>query len=255
MDHVQVVAAAGIMQVPDDVLAKMFVKLKQKHKAFAIESLAQSWVNQPACGHGVESCYDPPGARKVAEKIRTAGGQIDMVAMDEPLYYGGYYGGHDACHSSIENVAERAAAIMREYQNAFPNVVIGDAEPFPAITNQPNWQAEYTAAWMKAFSAATGQNIAFLQVDINWRQANWQQSLRQIASFAQAAHLPLGIIYNANMTAAISSDQAWLDSAATKHQRDRKQDGHCTRPGHFRFMAQISPPLDHGRDGWEKTLS
>jgi len=52
MDHVQVVAAAGIMQVPVDVLAKMFVKLKQKHIAFAIESLAQSWVNQPACGQG-----------------------------------------------------------------------------------------------------------------------------------------------------------------------------------------------------------
>jgi hypothetical protein len=172
------------------------------------------WVDEPQCGHGVESYYDPPGARKVAEKIRAAGGQIDMVAMDEPLYYGHYYNGRDACHSSIENVAERAAAIMREYQNAFPNAMIGDIEPFPAITNQPNWQAEYKA-WMQAFSRATGQNIAFLHVDINWRQdnANWRQSLRQIASFAQASHLPLGIIYNANMTPSILSDQAWLNSA------------------------------------------
>jgi hypothetical protein len=88
-----------------------------------------------------------------------------MVLMDEPLFYGRYHDGHDACHSSIENVAERAAAIIREYQNAVPNVVIGDGEPFPAITDQPDWQAEYKA-WMKAFSAATGQNIAFLQVDI-----------------------------------------------------------------------------------------
>jgi hypothetical protein len=188
MDHIRVVAAAGIMQVPDDVLAKMFAKLKQKHIAFAIESLAQSWVHEPQCGHGVESYYDPPGARKVAEKIRAAGGQIDMVAMDEPLYYGHYYNGRDACHSSIENVAERAAAIMREYQNAFPNAMIGDIEPFPAITNQPNWQAEYKA-WMQAFSRATGQNIAFLHVDINWRQdnANWRQSLRQIGALPKPA--------------------------------------------------------------------
>jgi hypothetical protein len=66
---------------------------------------------------------------------------------------------------------------------------------------------------MKPFSAATGQNIAFLQVDINWGHANWPQSLRQIVSFAQAGHLPLGIIYNANTTAAVSSDHAWLNSA------------------------------------------
>jgi hypothetical protein len=220
MDHVQVVAAAGIMQVPDDVLAKMFAKLKQKHIPFAIESLAQSWVHQPECGHGVESYYDPPGARKVAEKIRAAGGQIDMVAMDEPLFFGRYYDGHDACHSSIENVAERAAAIMREYKNAFPNVVIGDIEPFPAITSQPNWQNEY-ASWMQAFSTAAGQKIAFLHIDINWRggagggrHADWQQSLRQITSFAQTHRLPIGIIYNANMTPAISSDKGWLDNAA-----------------------------------------
>src|SRR6266480_5342930 len=31
MNHVQVVASAGIRQVPDEVLAKMFAKLKEKH--------------------------------------------------------------------------------------------------------------------------------------------------------------------------------------------------------------------------------
>jgi hypothetical protein len=219
MNHVPVVAAAGIAQVPDDVLGKAFEKLKQKHVSFAMESLAQSWVHEPECGHGVESYYDPPGARTVSEKIAAAGGRIDIVAMDEPLYYGRYYAGHDACHSSIENVAERAAAIMREYQKPFPNVVIGDIEPIPALTSQPNWRAEYEA-WMQAFSAATGQKIAFLQVDINWRggtggprRADWQQSLHQVISFAQTHHVPVGIVYNADMTPAISSDKEWLDGA------------------------------------------
>jgi hypothetical protein len=27
---------------------------------------------QPECGRGVETYYDPPGARKVAEEIKTA---------------------------------------------------------------------------------------------------------------------------------------------------------------------------------------
>jgi hypothetical protein len=62
MNHVQVVAAAGIAQTPDDVLSKTFARLKEQHVKFAIESLAQSWVNEPPCGHGVESFYDPPFA-------------------------------------------------------------------------------------------------------------------------------------------------------------------------------------------------
>jgi len=66
---------------------------------------------------------------------------------------------------------------------------------------------------MQAFSAATGQKIAFLQIDINWRQANWQQGLRQIISFARTHNLPVGIIYNANMTPSIASDKEWMDSA------------------------------------------
>jgi hypothetical protein len=55
MDHVQVLAAAGIARTPDDVLAKTFAKLKPHHIKFAIESLAQSWVGEAPCGHGVES--------------------------------------------------------------------------------------------------------------------------------------------------------------------------------------------------------
>jgi hypothetical protein len=214
MDHVQVVAATGIAQTPVDVLAKTFAKLKQHHVKFAIESLAQSWVNEPPCGHGVESFYDPPGARKVAEKIKATGGELAYVAMDEPLFYGRYYSGHDACHSSIDNVAERAAAIIREYKKVFPNVVVGDVEPFPAITDQSNWRDEYQR-WLQAFNAAMGQPIAFLQVDINWRRPNWQQSLKQTTDFAKAERLRLGIIYNADIGKDAGTSEDWLVSAAT----------------------------------------
>jgi hypothetical protein len=71
MEHVDVLAAGGSGPIPEELLANAFVKLEQKQVPFAIESLAQSWVHQPECGHGVESYYDPPGARKVAEKIKS----------------------------------------------------------------------------------------------------------------------------------------------------------------------------------------
>jgi hypothetical protein len=224
MNHVQVVAGAGIAQIPDDVLAKVFVKLDQHHIPFAIESLAQSWVHEPECGHGVESYYDPPGARKIAEKIKAAGGELAYVAMDEPLFYGRYYNGHDACHSSIENVAERAAAIIREYKKVFPNLIVGDIEPFPAITDQRNWQNEYRQ-WMNAFNAALGQPIAFLQIDINWGHDNWPQSLKKTVHFAGSAHLPTGIIYNGDSHRAGGTSEGWLESAVQNFTRIEKEMG------------------------------
>jgi hypothetical protein len=224
MNHIQVVAAAGIAQVPDDVLAKTFVKLNQHHIPFAIESLAQSWVHEPPCGRGVESFYDPPGARKVAEKIKAAGGELAYVAMDEPLFYGRYYSGHDACHSSIENVAERAAAIIREYQKVFPKLVVADIEPFPAITDQPGWQNEYRQ-WMQAFNAALGQPIAFLQIDINWGHGNWPASLKNAVDFAHNANLPFGIIYNGNTHRDGGTSQGWLESAVNNFIQIEKQMG------------------------------
>jgi len=211
MDQVQVVAAAGLQQVPDEVLARMLAELKARRLPFAMESLAQSWVNQPRCGRGVESYYDPPGARKVAQRIAAAGGRLSFVAMDEPLFYGRYYGGPEACHSEIDNVAERAAAIMQEYQAAFPEVVIGDIEPIPALTARPDWRAEYRS-WMAAFHAKTGKPIAFLQIDINWRQPNWPQSLREVTAFARAENLPFGIIYNGDAGPQVTSDAAWIRS-------------------------------------------
>ena len=218
MDHVQVVALASgaVAATPDDVLVKAFAKLKQHHIKFAIESLALSWVGfQEHCGKGVESFTDPSGNAQIARKIKAAGGELAYVAMDEPLFNGRYYSGPNACHDSIRMVAERAAATMREYQRVFPNVMIGDTEPFPALTKQPNWREEHRE-WLDTFDQVFGKPISFLNIDINWPEDNWhwQQSLQQTVGFAHDIHLPIGIIYNAAFPEGAKSDEQWLNRAA-----------------------------------------
>jgi len=220
MDHVQVIALAGgaIATTPDDVYAKTFAKLKERNVKFAIESLALSWVGipgkKPGCGKGVESFTDPSGNAKIARKIKATGGELAYVTMDEPLFNSRYYKGSGECNDDIQVVAQRASAIMREYQKVFPDVQIGDTEPFPAITKQPNWRAEYKQ-WLEAFKQTFGKPIEFLNVDINWPEDNWhwQQSLQQVARFARDNHLKLGIIYNAAFPEGAKSDQQWLDRA------------------------------------------
>ncbi len=213
MRHVRVVAVAGnFSAIPDDILAKVLPKLRQRHIGFAIESLGQSWVNQPKCGKG--GYVDPGTVARVAQRIKAAGGELTYVTMDGPLWAGHYDNEPGACHSSIKNVAERAAALMREYQKVFPNVIFGDTEPLPSLMKQPGWQDSYRE-WMQAFREAVGQPIAFLDVDINWPQdnGNWRPSLENVARFTRTNHLPFGIIYNASFPAGAKSDQQWLDRA------------------------------------------
>jgi hypothetical protein len=132
--------------------------------------------------------------------------------MDETLWFGHYYNGKQACHSSIETVAERVAANVREYQKAFPNVIIGDGEPFPSITDQPHWQDDLKQ-WRQALRANTGQPLAFIMVDISWSVAHWPDSLKAVQTFAHTNAWPVGIIYNAAPSPPSMTNQAWLDDA------------------------------------------
>ena len=132
--------------------------------------------------------------------------------MDEPLWFGHYYNGKNACHSSIDNVAERVAKNMHEYLKVFPNAIIADGEPFPSITDQPNWKEDYRH-WMEAFRAKVGKELAFTSLDINWGVKNWPTSVQAMASFARDVKMPLGIIYNAAPPPPSMSVQAWLDGA------------------------------------------
>jgi hypothetical protein len=222
MSHVQVVAISP--NVPDDILAKAVARLKKKHIALAMEVLAQSWVGEPVCGHNVESYTDPPGTAKIARRIKDAGGELTYITMDEPLWFGHYYDGPDACHSSIANVAERAAAIIREYRNVFPHVIVGDTEPYPALTKRPGWQDAYKQ-WLQAFQGSVGQSIGFMNMDVNWPEdgGNWGQSVESAASFAGVEHLPIGIIYTASIPGGAKSDEEWLMSAVQNFRRIEEQ--------------------------------
>lgn len=207
----------ALVKIPDADLARVVAELKRRHIALGVEMLAQAYtlpgMTAPAgCGGGVEGYYPPEQTAALAARIRRAGGQLDYIAMDEPLWFGHYYTGPHACRSSIEDVAARVAANLREYQKLFPNVVIGDIEPFPSITDEPQWSADYQH-WREAFRRAVGEPVAFLSADLNWGQTSWPRSLVAAADFAHHADLPFGVIYNAAPSTAATTNQAWLDAA------------------------------------------
>jgi hypothetical protein len=219
MNHVTAVGilTQALAQISDDNLAKVVARLKQKHIGLGIEMLAQAYTlpgvsSPPGCGQGVEGYYAPFATAALAAKLKRAGGTPQYIVMDEPLWFGHYYNEKNACHSSIEEVAERVAANLREYLKVFPDLIIGDGEPFPAITNQPGWQNDYKK-WLQAFRGKVGKPLSFTDVDINWGHTNWPQSLKAFASFSRGVHMPIGVIYNAAPPNKTMTNQEWLNNA------------------------------------------
>jgi hypothetical protein len=156
-----------IRAMPDEALARLVHELNAHHLALNLGILATNWFHEPSCGGGVEGYSDPGSANATVAKLLRAGASPSTISMDEPLFFGHYFQGKNACKSSIDDVARRTAVIVKIYTAAFPNLIAGDSEPFPAISNQPGWQADY-AKWVQAFHRETGTPLSFTDIDINW---------------------------------------------------------------------------------------
>lgn len=219
MNHVTTVGMTTqvLHDISDENLAKVVARLRLKRIALGIEMLAQAYtlpgVDAPAhCGEGVEGYYAPVATAALAAKLKRAGGELQYIAMDEPLFFGHYYNEKNACRSSIRDVVDRVAANLREYQKIFPDVVIGDVEPLPVITAQPNWQNDYRE-WLQTFKGTVGKPLSYTIIDVNWGHSNWPESLQRFSKFARDTQMPIGVIYNAAPPDKVMTNEQWLSNA------------------------------------------
>ena len=157
----------AIRHMSDEALARLVQDLDRRHIALGLGILPINWFHETPCGQGIEGYSDPNSARQTLAKLQKAGAKVRLISMDEPLWYGHYYSGPKACRSSLENLAERTAVLVTIYTAAYPDAVVGDIEPFPAVSSQPGWADGY-ADWLAAFNNATGRRLAFLHLDFNW---------------------------------------------------------------------------------------
>ncbi len=191
----------------DEQLRQMFESLRQRHMKLALGALMQT--QPPNCGQNVEGYAAAGAMAAIAGKITRLGGSLDYVAMDEPLWFGHRYDGPQACHASIADIARNVAANVAAIRRVFPDVRIGDGEPFPVDTSSPAWLDEI-AQWIAAYRAATGENLAFLQTDMNWH-APWRRPLGALAAMLTAAGIKYGMIYDGDPDA--QTGVAWTEQA------------------------------------------
>jgi hypothetical protein len=219
-------SGGGILKMPDEALARLVRDLKARHVGLGPEILATNWFHERPCGGGIEGFIDPGSANQVVAKLLKAGASLEQVGMDEPLWFGHFYSGKNACQSSIPELASRVAVIAKIYTAAFPNVVVGDIEPFPAVSKQPNWQSAF-ANWVKTFHSTVGTPLSFLRLDFNWGDESLSADgkhnvpdavhiahlARQVIPVAKQNGLLVDMILNGGGAPIARSDLDWTQQA------------------------------------------
>ncbi len=195
--------------VPDEKLAHIVRFLKAHHIKLAVEAGAMS---ASTCGSHVEG-YGGEFLPKIAEKITRAGGHLDYLAMDEPMWFGHFSDGPNTCHASIESVAANVAANIKALRSVASDVEIGDVEPGvgPGSTNI---YASELSRWASQYKLATGTPLSFLHLDINWFRP-WVNSVQVIASILMKDSISFGVIYNG--TSSDSTDEEWSRHAESSY--------------------------------------
>ncbi len=130
---------------------------------------------------------------------RDAGGRLDYIVMDGPLYFG-YTASAKACHFSMAEVARRVSATVSEVRKLYPDVRIVDAEG-PGAAPVAEW-LPLLARWLDNFKHAVGRPIDALSMDLHWRDAwhtgyNWIDAARRITGFLQARGVQSGLYIDA----------------------------------------------------------
>lgn len=218
-----------ILQTPDDQLSAIFKFLGRRHIALAVE-FGPLTPGDDKCGTGVEgfSGGEAQGAT-LARKVKSLGGEIAFVAMDEPLWFGGIADGSKACKWSAREIAENANATVKGVHSVFPQAVFGDIEPLRRIDG--DLIGRY-AEWIDAWKEATGAPLGFFHADVLWGRGG-DAMLKDFAAMLQQKGVPFGIIYNGDSTE--TSDATWTDAARRRYEA---------------YEAENLPPADAVFQSW-----
>jgi hypothetical protein len=199
-------AAAGFFLItPDDQLQAMAADLAKRHIGWAMETGSIAQRPNEDCDRR-EGYANPNVIPRVASKLTRLGIRLSLVRLDGPLWSGHYQG----CQLPVAEVATRVADTMRPLLDAFPDMAVGNVEAVGSLSQYPDWQANYVT-FVHDVEPAMGRKMAFLHVDINWREPNWTTVIPASARLAHSLGEKFGVIYNSDGLA--PSDEVWVAEA------------------------------------------
>ena len=170
-------------------LRRMIDALEARQIRIAIDWYAL----KPEGGCGVDVDGFGPGADgllPILRRIRSLGGTIDYVSINEPFSGGVLWDGKNACHWSVATVAKKVAAQVKRVRAEFPGIRFGLIEGY----NGPAW-IDYVKQWIAAYEAAAGERLRFLHLDTDYTVAGWADGAGQIQAWVRDRGTRFGVHY------------------------------------------------------------
>lgn len=131
--------------------------------------------------------------RPMWDRFQSLGGRIYAMAMDEPLFCV-----RNDLKKSAEYAVEETAQFVALVRAHYPDVRIGDIEPYPAIP------LPELIGWIDALQARLKQmnvpGLDFFRLDVDWvhftvgQRGNWQE-VRGVEEACRARKIPFSLIY------------------------------------------------------------
>ncbi|MGD2163799.1 MAG: discoidin domain-containing protein [Anaerolineales bacterium] len=215
----------------DTELRQTVEDIRRRGMALAVEAGPLTATDE--CGEGIEGFAGLDEGRLIARRIKQAGGRIDIIALDEPYFFAHAYDGPNACHWSAEKIAEGVAGYIQAMRQEFPELIIGDTEPFVGSTTPEEYRG-----WLLTFREVAGYDLAFLHMDFDWSRRDWFQQALRMEAFGEELGIPIGIIYFGNR--GDPDDETWI--AVTGERIKKHQIEDAGQPDHILFQSWVDHP-------------
>jgi hypothetical protein len=127
------------------------------------------------------------------DRIKGLGGNIYSIAMDEPFLCA-----RDRLKKPNEYAVEETARFMALARERYPEILIGDIEPYPSISIPDHqWWIENLNRKLREKHV---HELDFYRIDTNWinftvqRNGSWKE-LKQLEQYCRGRRLPFSLIY------------------------------------------------------------
>ena len=193
----------------DEQILRVFQFARRHHMKVEMETAVVARYSKEACGHteGYTAPETLPAEIAILKRLNL---HLDIITMDEPLWFGHYNPDRSSCSLSVSALVDRITSNTKAILAQYPDIQIVDIEPLPAITNYPDWKKS-VSTFQEMLLERMGKTFHALQVDVDWESPGWVAPLREMRVFTGLRQTALGLYFNGMPFA--RSDREWIDSA------------------------------------------
>jgi hypothetical protein len=207
--NVIAIASWWLTVVPDDQILAVFNFAKRHHIKVAMEEAMVARYATDTCG--VDEGHSPPevvtAQMAVLTRLKL---HIDILTMDEPIWFGHYAADPSSCRHSIPDLVDRVAANYNIIVAQSPDIQLVEIETIPGVTNFPDWR-DTISSFQDLLAQKIGKRVHAIQSDVGWDNPNWTQAMQEMQSFAHQRNMGFGFyMYGGGFD---QSDAQWTNHA------------------------------------------